>query len=238
MVTPWKRPLFDIWVGYNRYLNKKYSGHVTKFVCNSENTRKRVEKYLGKDAIVINPPIDTSRFHYEPHKNYWLSVNRLITHKRVDIQIKAFSKMPNEKLIIVGSYELSKHFIQYKKYIESIQTPNVEIKHWVDCEDLIDLYARCKGLITTAMDEDFGMTPIEAMASGKPVIATNEGGYRETIVDGVTGKLIDDINEEKLIGAVTKVGENLEIYKNPCIEQAKKYDTNVFIKKIKEQIGI
>ena len=66
--------------------------------------------------------------------------------------------------------------------------------NWIDYKNLIDLYSNCKGFIATAKDEDFGMSPVEAMASGKPVIAANEGGYRETIIDGVTGKLIDNID--------------------------------------------
>ena len=104
-------------------------------------------------------------------------------------------------------------------------------------EELIDLYANCKGFITTSKEEDFGMTPVEAMASGKPVIAPNEGGYKETIINGVTGKLIDNINVEKLVEAIQEIGENPKQYKNTCLRQAKKFDTKVFIKKIKEQIN-
>ncbi|GAI47842.1 unnamed protein product, partial [marine sediment metagenome] len=107
---------------------------------------------------------------------------------------------------------------------------------WVDQKKLIELYANCKGLIATAKDEDFGMTLVEAMASGKPVIASSEGGYKETVLDGVTGELIDDINEDKLIEAIKEIGKNPEKYKNACLKQAKKFDTKIFIKKIKEQI--
>ena len=107
---------------------------------------------------------------------------------------------------------------------------------WIEHDKLIDLYANCKGFIATAKDEDFGMTPVEAMASGKPVIAANEGGYKETVIDGVTGMLIDDINADKLVEAIKKMGENPQKFKAACIEQAKKFDTKIFIKKIKEQI--
>jgi len=236
LITPWKRPLFDLWVKYNRFLNKEYIKHTNKIVCNSQNTKNRVKKYLNREAIVINPPIEISKFYYKKTGDYWLSVNRLFVHKRVDIQIKAFQKLPDEKLIIVGSYEKAKHFKQYANYVKSIKPKNVEIISWVDFDKLVDLYANCKGFIATSKDEDFGLTPIEAMASGKPVITANEGGYKETVIDGVTGKLIDNINPDKLIEVIKEIGKNPQRYKDACLRQAKKFDTEVFIKKIKKQI--
>lgn len=234
------RTIFDFWVYYNRYLNKKYVNHVGKIVCNSENTKQRVKKYLGKNASIIYPPIETSKFYYKKNGDFWLSVNRLITHKRVDIQVKAFSKLPDEKLIIVGSYEQSRHFKAYAEYIKKIKPRNVKILSWIDDKKLRELYANCKGFITTSQDEDFGMNVVEAMASGKPVIAPNEGGYKETIINGKTGILIDNINENKLVEAIKKLGKEIEKdslnFKKSCQKQAKKFDIEVFIKKMKELI--
>lgn len=236
LITSWKRPLFDLWVKYNRYLNKKYVNRVNRIVCNSENTKRRVKKYLQRDAVVINPPIETSKYYYKKPGDYWFSVNRLLSHKKVDIQIKAFQKLPNERLIIVGSYEQSRHFKQYANYVKSIKPKNVEIISWVDFDKLVDLYANCKGFIATSKDEDFGMTVCEAMASGKPVIVPNEGGYKETVINGMTGKLINNISPNNLIKVIKEIAKNPEKYKNACSKQAKKFDTEVFIKKIKEQI--
>ncbi|TKJ17507.1 mannosyl transferase [Candidatus Woesearchaeota archaeon B3_Woes] len=231
------RPIFDIWVKYNRYLNRKYVKHVDKITCNSKNTQKRVKKYLNRAAVVINPPIETSKFHYKKTGGYWLSVNRLITHKRADMQIKAFAKLLDEKLIVVGCYEKSRHFTAYANYIKKIKPKNITLLNGIGSNQLINLYANCKGFITTSKDEDFGMAPVEAMASGKPVIAPNEGGYKETVVDGVTGKLIDDISVDKLIKSIQEVSKNPKKYKNTCLKQAKKFDTKIFIKKIKEQMA-
>jgi glycosyltransferase involved in cell wall biosynthesis len=200
----------------------------------------RLKKFLNRDAVVINPPIETSKLHYNKNGDFWLSVNRLLPPKRVDIQINAFAKLTNEKLIIVGSYEQSTNFLNYVKYLKQIKPKNVEIKSWVDQKELIELYANCKGFITTAIDEDFGMTPVEAMASGKPVIASNEGGYKETVINNKTGILIDNIDEYKLIEAIKKINNDIKInpqkYKKACQEQAKKFDIKVFIKKIEIEI--
>ncbi|MFH1053155.1 MAG: glycosyltransferase [Candidatus Woesearchaeota archaeon] len=230
------RPVFDLWVRYHRNNNRKNIRHVDKLVSISENVRNRVKKYLKRDSIVIHPPTETGNFHYKKNGDFWLSVNRLITHKRVDMQIKAFKKMPGERLIIVGSFEQSAHFRKYAEYIKSIKPDNVTLLHWIDFKDLTGLYANCKGFITTSKDEDFGLTPVEAMASGKPVIAPNEGGYKETIIDGITGRLIDDIDEYKLVESIRVVGKNPESYKNACLKQAKKFDTRIFIRRIKELI--
>lgn len=230
------RNIFDFWVYYNRYLNKKYIKQVGKIVCNSINTKNRVERYLDRKAIVINPPVETQKFYYQKAGDYWLSVNRLISHKRVDWQIKAFSLMPEEKLIIVGSYEKSRHFRQYASYIKKIKPKNVEIKSWVNQPELIRLYAGCKGFITTAGDEDFGLTAVEAMAAGKPVIAPNEGGYQETVIDGITGRLIDEINPAKLIAVVKEIRKDPASYQAACQKQAKNFDSKIFIEKIKKEI--
>ena len=239
--VPWiGRPIFDLWVYYNRRLNRRHVKNVNKIICNSINTQNRLKKFLNTNAMVINPPTETNKLYYRKNGNYWLSVNRLLAAKRVDLQLRTFSKMLNEKLIIVGSYEQSQHFLQYANYCKKIKPNNVEIKSWVSQQELIDLYANCKGFIATAIDEDFGMTPVEAMASGKPVIAANEGGYKETVINGKTGILIDNIDESKLADAIKKLGEEIDKdplkFKKDCQEQAKKFDTEIFIEKIKKEI--
>jgi len=87
------RGIFDLWVKCNRYLNRKYIEKVDRLVCNSNNTKNRLKKFLNREAKVINPPIETSKLHYKKNGDFWLSVNRLLPPKRVEIQIRAFKKM-------------------------------------------------------------------------------------------------------------------------------------------------
>lgn len=236
LLSYWKILPYDLWVYFNRQLTKKYAQSIDNWVCNSNNTKNRIKKYYKQNAEVINPPVATSEYYSHEDGDYWLSVNRLITHKRIELQVEAFRNLPKEKLLIVGSYEKEvEQFESYKAYIEKIKPTNVEIIHWVEDKKLKDLYANCKGFIATAKDEDFGMTVIEAMAAGKPVITPNEGGYRET-VNNSTGILINNIDAKKLSAAIEKLSSKLKnnpkTYQKSCLAQAKKFDVSEFVKKI------
>ena len=221
-VVPWyARFAFAVWARFNRSLDRRNIKHVGKIISNSENTRKKIKKYLRRESIVVHPPIDTNRYYYKKNGDFWLSVNRLIPTKRIELQMEAFSKIPDEKLFIVGPVTKSLHHSSYYKYLMRIKPKNVKLLGSVSSEELIQLYAECKGFITTANDEDFGMTPVEAMASGKPVIAPNEGGYRESIINEVTGELIDDINADKIVDAVGRIGKNSGEFRDECIKRAK-----------------
>ncbi|MBL7072014.1 MAG: glycosyltransferase [Candidatus Omnitrophica bacterium] len=236
MVPPLFRIAFDFWIRHNRKLVRGFVKDVQGMACNSRNTQRRIKNYLSRDTAIVNPPVDTAGFRCGGIGDYWLSVSRLIYHKRVDIQMEAFTRLPEERLIIVGSYEKAGHFKKCADHLKRIKPSNVEIRSWISREELIGLYAGCKGFITTSRDEDFGMTPVEAMASGKPVIAPDEGGCKETVVNNVTGLLIDNINADKLAAAILKISEEPLKYKNACLERAKKFSTEVFIGKIKKMI--
>jgi glycosyltransferase involved in cell wall biosynthesis len=143
--------------------------------------------------------------------------------------------MPDEKLIIVGGYAKGDHAEKYAKNISNKLPYNVSILGEVSEQELIDLYASCKGFICTALDEDFGLTPVEAMASGKPVVAVNEGGFRETVTEK-TGLLIN-ADLHSTIEAVKFISREPERYKDACLEQAKCFDLSIFSEKIKNVVN-
>jgi glycosyltransferase involved in cell wall biosynthesis len=158
--------------------------------------------------------------------DFWLSVNRLYPEKRIELQVEAFRKMPEEQLVIVGGYSKGDHASRYAEKIGRNLPPNVNLRGEVTEDELRDLYARCKAHICTALDEDYGLTPLEAMASGKPVVAVNEGGYRETVTEQ-TGLLVEP-NVDKIAGAVRFIAKDPARYKEDCFSRAKEFDIAEF----------
>jgi len=208
--------------------------NIDQLVTNSKNSQKRIEKYYHRTADIIYPPVNVSKFRYKEYGDFWLSVNRLYPEKRIELQINAFRETPDEKLIIVGGHAKGDHSKKYAENIINGLPQNVKILGEIPEKELIDLYARCKGLICTAIDEDFGLTPVEAMASGKPVIAVNEGGFRETVTEK-TGLLIN-ADLHSIREAIKFISNKPESYKNACLEQAKRFDLSIFSKNIKNMI--
>jgi len=226
----WK-PWFELWAKFWKSFDQKSVRCINKIVVNSKNVQRRVQKFYERCSTVVYPPVNIKKFHFKPAENYWLSVQRVEPEKRIEIQLKAFEKLRNEKLILVGPGKYKKSYIQkISRWIKNM--PNVTWKTSVSEKKLIDLYARCKGVIQTAIDEDFGLVTIESMASGKPCIAVAEGGFKETIIHGKTGLLLKKPYVENLIKTI----KNFDKYTfNPktCINRAMKFSEEEFIKKMK-----
>jgi glycosyltransferase involved in cell wall biosynthesis len=226
-----RRQVFRSWVRIHRKLDKRFISRIDQIIAISKTVQKRIEKYYGRNADILYPPVNTAPFHCTEFGDFWLSVNRIYPEKRIELQIEAFRKLPDENLIIVGGYASGDHASQFAEKIKHNLPPNITFLGEVPEEELIDLYARCKAHICTAMDEDYGLTVIEAMASGKPVVAVNEGGYRETITEE-TGKLVN-AKIEDILDAVVTVSENPSRYRNACEERVRAFDISQFSKKLK-----
>lgn len=229
----------QIIIGFFIILDKYFVRQVKTIIAVSKNIQLRIKKYYIRESEINCCPVLTEKFYFKDHKGYWLSVTRIDPLKRLELQLRAFARLPNERLIIVGGH--SKENKNYFSKLKETCPKNVEFTGSLyDTKKLAKIYSECKGFIATAKDEDFGMNVCEAMASGKPVIAPNEGGYKETVIDGVTGKLIDDIDEDKLVKIIKEIGKefnkNPEKYKKACLKQAEKFDTKIFIGKIKQMM--
>jgi len=235
-LNPLKRPLFLLWVLVHRVFDGWSVGKVDRIVVNSENVRARVKRVYGRDSAVVYSGIDVRKYRCVEYGDFWLSVNRLYPEKRVELQAEAFRKLPHEKLVVVGGTLSGDHSRAYVRSLYMKKPDNVEYVGRVSEERLIELYSKCKGLICTAADEDLGLTPIEAMASGKPVVAVREGGFLETVLDGKTGVLVE-ADVDKIAGALRKVGEKPDAYKAECLRRASEFDVGPLISRIKAQMG-
>lgn len=229
-----KKIIAYLWVQAHSRLDRYAIKHVDKIVVNSKNVQRRVKKSYKRESEVVYTALPTSEYYFDKIGDFWLSVNRLYPHKRIEMQLEIFRKLPNEKLKIVGWYSEGDNA---EKYVKNLKIPeNVELLGEIDEKHLIKLYAECKGLITTAQDEDLGLTPLEAMASGKAALATNEGGYRETIIDGVTGWLLP-ANVDAFVNKIKKISTHeLEKIKDECISRALEFDEKKFMEKMKSLI--
>jgi glycosyltransferase involved in cell wall biosynthesis len=208
-----------------RIFDYQSAQEVDCFVVNSENVWRRVKKYYRRDAVVIYPPIEMPSLideSVESCRDYYLIVSRLVGGKGLVEAAKA-AKMLNFNLKIVGE---SVGFSRVKEEILKIGG-EVEFLGRISDEELVVVYEKAKGFIALAKDEDFGMTVVESQMTGTPVLAYNGGGFKETIVDGVTGVLIDGVH----VGDIKKGLERFNKIKwdrGVIIENAKKYSRENF----------
>jgi len=223
------------WTTAHSYFDGRAIRKVTKILTLSRTVQKRIAMYYNRDSTVIYPPVPTDRYHTKEFGDFWLSVNRLYPEKRVELQIEAFKSLPDERLLIVGGYaRRDKGLIAYHKLFSDLP-PNVKILGQIPEEDLLDLYATCKGVVHTPIDEDFGLVPVEAQASGKAVVGVNEGGLKETVIDGLTGFLVDP-HPESLKKAIQRVSEEPQRYEKACKKNASRFDEHIFIESMRRNL--
>jgi len=227
----WSKPFFAIWVKIHRRLLEKQLKHVQRVVANSENCKRRVKKYYKKESVVVNPPI--IQYKFRKFGDFWLSVNRIYPHKRIELQLETFRRLPNEKLIIVGGVTKGDHSEAYQKKIMKNKPENVTLLDELSEAKLEKLYGECKGFIATAENEDFGMSLLEAMSAGKAVVAVDKGGYKETMVNGKTGFLVKSEVDE-IVKAIKKISLNPTKFRKTCEKRAEKYSTKIFVEKMRK----
>ena len=172
------------------------AARVDGFIANSGHVARRINKYWRRDASVVHPPVDVDRFSIgekEPD-DYYLWVGELASYKRPDIAIRAFAEL-DRRLLVVGGPD------KMKRKLAPAKGPKTEFLGAVSQERLAELMRNCRALIYPG-EEDFGIIPVEAMASGRPVIAFGRGGACETVVDRKTGLLFEKQTSEGLADAV------------------------------------
>ncbi|MBT4277715.1 glycosyltransferase [Candidatus Falkowbacteria bacterium] len=228
-----KRLIFRPYVWVSRWRYKRAIPKMDLLIANSKNVQKRIKKYLGMASVVIYPPGDTLNFKWISQGDYYFSWARLYDVKRVDKIVEAFTKMPEKKLVVAsGGPELEK----IKKIAKGHD--NIKILNWISDEKLLELIGNCLATIYIPLNEDFGMSPVESMMAGKPVVGVNEGGLKETIIDDKTGILLkSDFNIQDIARAVRELTSGKAIaMRNACEEQAKKFSVEEFINGVAENI--
>jgi glycosyltransferase involved in cell wall biosynthesis len=169
---------------------------VDRFVANSHNVRRRIARWYGRDADVVYPPVTTPELQSTTTPgDYYVLAGQLVGYKRADLAVRAFGRS-GRNLIVIGDGEV-------RKRLEREAGPTVRFLGWQPDAELWRYLTGCRALVFPG-EEDFGITPIEAMAAGRPVIAFGRGGARETVVDDVTGIFFEEQTEEALLDAIDR----------------------------------
>ena len=226
-MNPIKKCLVNILLFFMRIWDKNNSKRVDYFIANSSEIKRRVKDTYGRDAIVINPPVDCNSFNISnTDGNYFFIVSRLVKYKRFDLAIKACNEL-HENLVIIGDGP-------EKDYLESIAGPTITFLGRQD-DDVVRKYmSECKALLFPGL-EDAGIVPVEANASGRPVICYGKGGVLDTIIDGKTGIYFEEQTVESLINAID-VFNKTNFDKEEIRKHSFQFDESEFKKKIKEYV--
>ncbi|GAC1422664.1 MAG: glycosyltransferase family 4 protein [Ktedonobacteraceae bacterium] len=174
---------------------------VDHFIANSPVVAERIQKYYRRDAIVIPPPVEASRFRFDPtleSEDYFLTLSRLIPYKRVDLAIEACNRL-HLPLVVIGTG-------RDRDRLKQLAGPTIRFMGRLSDEEVLHYFAHCRAFLSLN-EEDFGITPLEAQASGRPVIAYGAGGALTSVVDGVTGTFFTEQTVDSLTAVLASFNE-------------------------------
>lgn len=237
------KKIISLILNYVRMWDRLAADRVDVFIANSNFIAKRIGKYYKREAKIIFPPVDVDNFKVaDAVGDYFLIGGRLAPYKRVDIVVEAFNQLR------IKNYELGIKDERIRPKLKifgdgvdmerlkrlAAGNPDIEFLGRVDDKEKAELYSKCIAFINP-QEEDFGITVVEAMAAGRPVIAYKSGGAMETVIEGVTGRFFNDQTAEDLIETV----KNFDLGQfNPeeIKKHAERFSTTKFKKEIKEFI--
>src|SRR3954447_9358404 len=194
---------------------------VDAYVANSAVTAARVRRYFGRDATVLHPPVELERFRWAGQDNlgdHYLVLAELMAHKRIDVAVKAFNRL-RRRLVVVGDGPEGRR-------LKRLAGPTVSFTGRVPDARVADLLSSARALVVTAAEE-FGIAAVEALASGRPVIALDAGGVRETVREGETGAYYERDDPEALAAAV-EAFDPLQVDPHVCVAAAQRFGTARF----------
>ncbi|MDH7486493.1 MAG: glycosyltransferase [Anaerolineae bacterium] len=198
---------------------------VDHFIAISSAVQERIRNFYHRESVIIHPPVDTARYtpSGEPPQDYFLVVGRLIPYKRIDLAVRAFTQL-GLPLVVVGDG-------RDRAKLEAMAGRNVTFRGWLPySEELLTLYRRCRAFIFPGL-EDFGIAPVEAQATGRPVIAYAAGGALDTVQEGVTGTFFYEQTPEALAAAV-RAFDPAAYDPAACRASAERFSVEVFKHKL------
>lgn len=212
---------------YLRMYDQQSSMRVDYFIANSTNVSDRIKRIYNRNSIVIHPPVNTDYYQLSTQsEEFYFIVSRLVSYKRIDLAIEACNQL-NRKLVIIGNGEELNR-------LAKLAGPTVTLLGYQVDEIIRDYMQRCKAFIFPGY-EDFGITPVEAMACGKPVIAFGKGGVLDTVSPNETGIFLKRQTVNSLVDAILKF-ESLSFDEKKIRMHAEFFSRENFKNKIKTYV--
>lgn len=202
------------------------AAHVDRFIANSTFIARRIEKAYRRSSEVIFPPVDLDAFAIadNPARDFYVYIGQLVPYKRVDLAVQACTRL-GRKLVVVGTGSEADH-------LRAMAGPTVELRGWTSNDEVRWLYQNCRALLFPG-EEDFGIVPLEAMASGRPVIAYGSGGALDTVVENLSGTFFHEQTPEALIAAIESFEAHEDAFDPVAMRQhARGFGRDVFRRKL------
>ncbi|MFT8316336.1 MAG: glycosyltransferase family 4 protein [Clostridium sp.] len=223
-----KKNMLKYFINYIRVWDNVSSNRVDYFIANSQNVARRIWKHYRRESVVIHPPVRCKLFNISDiDEDYFLILSRLVPYKKVDLAVKAFNELGLPLVVIGDGVERQK--------LESMAKDNIKFLGRQPDSVIKEYYSKCRAFLFPG-DEDFGITPLEAQASGRPVIAFGKGGALETVVENESGVFFEKQTVESLKYAVKKF-ENIKFDKQIIRKHAEEFDEDIFKQKINNFIN-
>jgi glycosyltransferase involved in cell wall biosynthesis len=201
------------------------AARVDHFIANSPVIAERIRKYYRREAAYIPPPVEAKRFPFDPNiipENYFLILSRLVPYKRIDLAIEACNRLQLPLVIIGGGRD--------EERLKHLAGPTIRFMGRLPDEEVIHYFTHCRAFLFPG-EEDFGITPLEAQACGRPIIAYGAGGALASVIDGVTGLFFHEQTVDSLAAALTSFDEHAfdpHIIHNHALE----FDTSRFSRRM------
>lgn len=232
ILNPFIRFFFKLFVKPLRSADFRAAQRPDYYITISDYAKGAFRKYYGREATVINPAVEVKEFKKtcgKPVKNYYITTSRQVNWKRIDLAVKA-CLMTQRKLMVVGDGS------EHDRLVKMAKGSNlIEFVPIVGKEKLAELLASAKGYLFPSM-EPFGIAPVEAMASGCPVIAFNEGGAKDYVEEGVNGLFFEEQTAKSLAEAILKF-EKMKFNRKKISGSVKDYSVERFDKEIKDFVN-
>jgi glycosyltransferase involved in cell wall biosynthesis len=211
---------------YLRIWDMRTVAGVDYYIANSNFVARRIMKLYKREADVIYPPVDVDRFSIgKEKKDFYITISRLVSYKKVDLIVRAFNRLPDRDLVVIGDGP-------EMKSLKKIASSNIIFMGFQPEAVIEDMLKQAKAFVYAA-EEDFGIVPVEAQACGIPVIAYGKGGVLETVVEGETGFFFEEQNETALIEAINAFEGSALLDPEVIRQNAERFNKARFLREMK-----